>query len=145
MGNKGVTISCSMIENDGQYKVGFNYKDSNGLEFDNTYEGEDPEEMIEDLFDDVLNEIVASQLEPTQEEEKSEEEVEKDAYIIELEKMIAKLQEDNKSLKTDIDILQRRADDAVNKSLNNKKDYVNGFNNILSQDDPFRKVMRLWF
>ena len=120
MSTKGMTISCSMVENDGEYQLGFKYQDTNDIEFDEVYEGNDLEEILEDLANDATQSIIeqlAAAQEGEEKEEKSEEEVEKDEYTLQLEKLIEELKAENRSLKTDVAILQRRADDAVKRSF----------------------------
>ena len=146
MSSKGMTISCSMIENDGQYEVGFSYKDSDDIEFDETYEGDDLEDILEDLANDAVASLIEQRLGmPQEEEEKSEEEAEKDEYTLQLEKIIEDLTAENNSLKTDVKILQRRADDAVNKTMNNSKVRVSNLDKLLRQADPFEKLLKFYF
>ena len=146
MSSKGMTISCSMIENDGQYEVGFSYKDSDDIEFDETYEGDDLEDILEDLANDAVASLIEQRLGmPQEEEEKSEEEAEKDEYTLQLEKIIEDLTAENNSLKTDVKILQRRADDAVNKIMNNSKVRVSNLDKLLRQADPFEKLLKFYF
>lgn len=140
MSNRGLTINCSMVEKDGGYSVDFNYEDTEGYEFEGSYEGDNLEEMVEDLFDDVINELLVKATEP-QEEEKSEEEVEENEYIKQLERIVQDLKNENNSLKTDINILQRRADDAVNSS---KKKTLRANYPQYYIIDPY-KLMKLWF
>lgn len=107
---KGVTVNCSMVEQDGKYEIGFHYKDSDGINVEKKANGEDYESLIYDIFDDVLEDISKQQA-----AQKKKVEEKKDPYVAQLEKIIEDLTYENNSLKTDLNILQKRADEAVNK------------------------------
>lgn len=123
----GTTMNCSLVENDGKYELGIKYTDSDGIDIDYTTESEDVLSLIEDAYEAIANQYEDQKRSLEEPDEKFEEESEKpqkDEYTLQLEKIIEDLTIENNSLKTDLDILQRRADDAVNEKLNNKKPNV---------------------
>ena len=122
----GLTMNCAITEQDGQYKMGVHFKNSDGIDIDYETQGDTPDEVIEDAFLDVFdmynNQV--QQLKQAEEAKKNEEVEEKlpdNLYIKQLEEIINDLSQENESLKTDNAILQRRADDAVNSALQDKK------------------------
>ena len=146
----GVTVNCSMVEQDGDYKIGFHYNDSKGIDIDRTVEGKDLNAMLDNLIDDIV-ESLAEQQKP----KKAPQQKEKDEYTLQLEKIIKDLTYENNSLKTDLNILQKRADDATNQ--NNEKstkkhnddyfDYL--FYNLMDKEDwrdsVARKIFPIFF
>ena len=116
----GVAMSCSLVEQDGSYDLGVTVKNSEGVDIDYTISGDDPKQILEDAIYDILEEIYLQ--EQVDEEEDSDEEVEDDDYYIAyLEKLVSDLEAENYSLKMDNEILQRRADDAVNQAMKKKE------------------------
>lgn len=133
----GWTIKCSLVGQDDTYKMKFNYKDSDGINVNQEAAGNDPESVVYQLANDAIADIIKQQkvLEekvPEEPEKKVEEpkkkvEEKEDNYTAQLEKIIEDLTYENNSLKTDLNILQRRADDAVNREAqktNKKNDKV---------------------
>lgn len=119
----GLTLNYSMVEQDGKYEMGFHYNDTTGIDVDKSVAGNDPEDMIYELAADVVAEITEQgqkQLEQAQKEEESKKQAEEDKYVEQLEKIIEDLTAENNSLKVDLNILQRRADDAVKESVEKK-------------------------
>lgn len=115
----GVVMSCSLVEQDGSYDLGVTVKNSEGIDIDYTISGDDPKQMLEDAICDILAEIY---LQEQVDEEDSDKEVEDDDYYIAyLEKLVSDLEAENDSLKMDNEILQRRADDAVNQAMKKKE------------------------
>lgn len=116
----GVAMSCSLVEQDGSYELGVTVKNSEGIDIDYTISGDDPKQILEDAIYDILEEIYLQ--EQVSEEKDSDEEVEdNDHYIAYLEKLVSDLEAENDSLKMDNEILQRRADDAVNQTMKKKE------------------------
>jgi len=128
----GITFNCSLVQpsDKDEYQMGVSIKNSEGINIDYSIEGDDPDEMMEEAIKDIVSDYLqqASKLEQEkQEKEKKANKVEKkprenDEYIAQLEKIVKDLTTENNSLKTDLNILQQRADDAVNKKMNKKKD-----------------------
>lgn len=128
----GITFNCSLVQpsDKDEYQMGVSIKNSDGVNINYSIEGDDPDEMMEEAIKDIVSDYLqqASKLEQEmQEKEKKANKVEKkprenDEYIAQLEKIVEDLTTENNSLKTDLNILQQRADDAVNKKMNKKKD-----------------------
>lgn len=128
----GITFNCSLVQpsDKDEYQMGVSIKNSDGVNINYSIEGDDPDEMMEEAIKDIVSDYLqqASKLEQeTQEKEKKANKIEKkprenDEYIAQLEKIVEDLTSENNSLKTDLNILQQRADDAVNKKMNKKKD-----------------------
>lgn len=122
----GWTIKCSLVGQDDTYKMKFNYKDSDGINVNQEAAGNDPESVVYQLANDAIADIIKQQKvleEKVPEEPEKKVEEHDDNYIAQLEKIIEDLTYENNSLKTDLNILQRRADDAVNREAQkaNKK------------------------
>lgn len=155
---KGVTINCSVVEQDGEYEVGFNYSDSDGLDIEANLDGDDVEEVLDELVNIIVDEytdFLAEKTKQAEEEKESDEEAE-DTYVRQLEKIIEDLTAENNSLKTDNDILQRRADDAVNNSLKEDDDVedidveqlIKGFDSLLKnyRKNPYvNKFLKFYY
>ena len=133
MATEGFSLCCNITNKNGVYTADIDYNDTDGVVVSQSNFGEDPEKVMETLLYDVMDELLyqSSLQENEEEEEELDEEV--DDYVAKLEAMVEKLQNENESLRLDNDILQRRADDAVNESLNTKK-YNDGFNSSKSKD-----------
>ena len=119
--SESTKVNISICGTDGDYEANFKCKTNDGIDIDYTIAGEDIISMLEEMLDDVTQEMCEQVL--REEEKEVEESDEEDEYIAQLEKIVEDLMAENRSLKTDNDILQRRADDAVNNIQNAKKDY----------------------
>lgn len=132
---KAMTFSYSLESTpDDFYEVGIHYSDTDGIEIDMlTSDDEDVYGLVEDTLYDFMEEYLAQKnsLALDDCEEESDEEVEEEDYVAELEGIIDDLIYENNSLKTDIKILQRRADDAVNESIKQRESFVRNLKNWL--------------
>ena len=119
---EGLTFNCSMVRQpDDFYEVGLRYSDTEGIDIDILAADDDLPGLLEDLVYDFMDEYMAQYCElDSSEESESDEEVADKAYISQLESLIEDLTYENNSLKTDLKILQRRADDAVNENQKQK-------------------------
>ena len=118
---KGLTISCSLNKfNDEDYELGVRYSDTDGIEIDQYQSGDNLESLLEDAIIEMAQEYYNQAAELKSDEEAVEEEMSDTEYIAYLEQQIEQLQEERNSLAADNEILQRRADDAVNASMNNE-------------------------
>ena len=111
----GFTMTGKLTGVDGNYAMDFDYVDTSGNTISKTVAGNNPYKMLDQLTDEIIDEINSPENEP---ENEVDEEV--DEYVAQLEAMVQELQEKNSSLERDISILQRRADDAVKDSKNEK-------------------------
>ena len=125
----GITLNCSLVQpsKDDGYQMGVSIKNSDGIDIDYSIEGDDPTTMIDEAIKDIVDDYLTQweeleQARKTKEEEEKKNQVEEkeDDYIKQLQEIIEDLKAENNSLKTDLNILQRRADDAVNKQMNKK-------------------------
>lgn len=139
MTTEGFTLSCNITEKDGKCVGNIDYSDTNDIFISQSVSGDDPEEILETLAHDVMEELLYQSQLMIEEEEEEESGEEVDDYVAKLEAMVKQLQNENDSLRLDNDILQRRADDAVNKSLNTKK-YNDG---SVSSEDLFDLLYRM--
>ena len=134
---KSMTFSYSLDTTaDNFYEVGIHYSDTDGVDIDMLASDDELEGLIEDIMCDFMDEYYAQkdnlleeEYEEEYDEEESDEEVEE--YIADLEAMIEDLTYENNSLKTDLKILQRRADDAVNESIKQRESFVRNLQNWL--------------
>lgn len=131
----GITLNCSLIQpnEDEDYQMGISIKNSDGIDIDYSIEGDNPATMIDEALEDIINDYLTQckELEQTKKAKEEEELVEEDAYVKQLHKIIEDLKAENNSLKTDLDILQRRADDTVNKKMNKKSNASYKFDDSL--------------
>lgn len=126
---QGMTINYSMVRNEnGEHEVGFRYNDTDGIDIDRHYSGAKEEDIYTQLYTDVIEEMskqydairekkaleaakakkaAAAKAQPTQ----SYEEI-----IEDLRRKIEKIEEENKSLKIDNDILNKRIKDNLNQT-----------------------------
>lgn len=126
---QGMTINYSMVRNEnGEHEVGFRYNDTDGIDIDRHYSGAKEEDIYTQLYTDVIEEMskqydaikekkaleaakarkaAAAKAQPTQ----SYEEI-----IEDLRQKIKKIEEENKSLKIDNDILNKRIKDNLNQT-----------------------------
>ena len=132
---QGLTFNCSMVcQPDGFYEVGVHYSDTDGIDIDILETDDDMEDLAEDLLYDFMEEYLYQRTDqsPQEEEESDEEAVDfsdyYEDYIDQLETIIEDLTYENNSLKTDLKILQRRADDAVNENQKQKESLVKYLN-----------------
>lgn len=145
----GWKIKCSLVEQDDSYKMRFSYKDTDGIAVSQEATGNDPEEVVYQLANDAIADIIAQQkiLDEVPEEKEEEKEVKEpehdETYIAQLEKLIEDLTYENNSLKTDLDILQRRADDVVNKSIQEKEEKEKNDKKIVNEN--LFKDAEKWF
>ena len=143
----GSTMNWSMTENDGKYELGLRYKDSSGVDIDRNFQSDDMTSLVNDVFKAFKKEHAAQTKKIAEaaaaKEKKKSEEVEakkkKDDYTLQLEKIIKDLTEENNSLKADNAILQRRADDAVNKKPKSNAKVE------APAKDPFDDFFKIWF
>lgn len=123
---QGMTINYSMARNEnGEHEIGFRYNDTDGIDIDRHYTGMKEEDIYNQLCTDVINDIYkqcnaikekkaleankakkAAKDKPTQ----SFEEI-----IEDLQQRLKKVEEENRSLKIDNDILNQRVKDNLNK------------------------------
>ena len=117
---QGMTINYSMARNEnGEHEIGFRYNDTDGIDIDRHYTGMKEEDIYNQLYTDVINDmskqynaikekkaLEATKALPTQ----SYEEI-----IEHLQQKIKKIEEENRSLKIDNDILNKRVKDNLNK------------------------------
>lgn len=115
---QGMTINYSMARNEnGEHEIGFRYNDTDGIDIDRHYTGMKEEDIYNQLYTDVINDMSkqynaikekkAAKDQPTQ----SYEEI-----IEDLRRKIEKIEEENKSLKIDNDILNKRVKDSLNQT-----------------------------
>lgn len=120
--DNGLAIKCTILGDEEEgYKVNFSYADTEdrNIEYDiNVDKDEDLENIFWNLTEDFINDFN----DQTQQLEKSKRNY-NETYISELEKRIKELNEENKSLKTDMSILQKRVDTAQE----NVKSLLNSF------------------
>jgi chromosome segregation ATPase len=116
---KDFKMAYSFIENDGMYEMNFNYEDKKGIKINRDFAGNDLQEMIRELTKDINEELTQQslKLEQAKKNDKSDEKVEEKDAIAKLKQTIKELKEENVCLKSDMQILQQRADDAVNKLM----------------------------
>ena len=116
---KDFKMAYSFIENDGMYEMNFNYEDEKGIKINRDIAGNDSQEMIRELSKDINKELTQQylKLEQAKKNDKSDEKVEEKDAIAKLKQTIKELKEENVCLKSDMQILQQRADDAVNKLM----------------------------
>jgi chromosome segregation ATPase len=116
---KDFKMAYSFIENDGMYEMNFNYEDKKGIKINRDFAGNDLQEMIRELTKDIDKELTQQRLklEQAKKNDKSDEKVEEKDVITKLKQTIKELKEENVCLKSDMQILQQRADDAVNKLM----------------------------
>jgi chromosome segregation ATPase len=116
---KDFKMAYSFIENDGMYEMNFNYEDKKGIKINRDFAGNDLQEMIRELTKDIDKELTQQRLklEQAKKNDKSDEKVEEKDVITKLKQTIKELKEENVCLKSDMQILQQRADDAVNKLI----------------------------
>lgn len=116
---KDFKMVYSFIENDGMYEMNFNYEDEKGIKINRDIAGNDSQEMIRELSKDINKELTQQylKLEQAKKNDKSDEKVEEKDAIAKLKQTIKELKEENVCLKSDMQILQQRADDAVNKLM----------------------------
>lgn len=116
---KDFKMAYSFIENDGMYEMNFNYEDEKGIKINRDIAGNDSQEMIRELSKDINKELTQQylKLEQAKKNDKSDEKVEEKDAIAKLKQTIKELKEENVCLKSDMQILQQRADDAVNKLI----------------------------
>ena len=116
---KDFKMAYSFIENDGMYELNFNYEDKKGIKINRDVAGNDLQEMIRELTKDINKELTQQslKLEQAKKNDKSDEKVEEKDVIAKLKQTIKELKEENVCLKSDMQILQQRADDAVNKLM----------------------------
>lgn len=116
---KDFKMAYSFIENDGMYEMNFNYEDEKGIKINRDIAGNDSQEMIRELSKDINKELTQQylKLEQAKKNDKSDEKVEEKDAITKLKQTIKELKEENVCLKSDMQILQQRADDAVNKLM----------------------------
>ena len=57
----GWTVKCSLVGQDDNYKIKFNYADSDGIKVDQEATGNDPESVVYQLANDAIADIVAQQ------------------------------------------------------------------------------------
>lgn len=123
---RGMKINCFLTEQNGDYKIDFHYGDTRGIKVNKKIRGNDPEEMVNELTQDIVQDYLTqdTKLKQIKEAEaKKQDDIEEnakvrkdDVYIAQLEKIIEDLTYENNSLKTDLDVLQKRVDDAVNQA-----------------------------
>lgn len=119
---KSSKVACSFVEKDGAYEINFDYEDNQGLKISRDVAGNDPAEMLNTLRQDITKDVLQQRkLKQAKENDKSDKKVEEKENIAALKQTIEKLKEQNLSLKTDLQILQQRADDAVNQLMEIKK------------------------
>ena len=134
---QGMTINYSMIKNEnGEHEVGFRYNDTDGIDIDRHYSGAKEEDIYTQLYTDVIEEmskqydairekkaleaakakkVAAPKVQPTQ----SYEEI-----IEDLRRKIEKIEEENKSLKIDNDILNKRIKDNLNQTTKKSQEKI---------------------
>ena len=118
---------CSLTEKNGAYEMNFNYKNDKGIDIKEDIAGNDPITMAKELRDNVVAKMLKQQKQLEQakqeKEKKSDKKVEEkeDGRVAALKAKIKELTEENNSLKTDLQILQQRADDAVNQLMVQKE------------------------
>ena len=159
-------VTCNIEQENDDYSIDFSYEDSEGRYVEQSIQSDDLESAISELTKDVLDTLEEqAQLES---EEGSNEEVEGIEYIEYLEDRLDEVTEKNEvlmdtieklknrvmSLELDNQVLQQRADDAVNKPENNEtkdgfepRDYIKDFYSLLDSDewrDYTRNVVKKW-
>ena len=134
---QGMTINYSMIRNEnGEHEVGFRYNDTDGIDIDRHYSGAKEEDIYTQLYTDVIEEMsrqydairekkaleaakakkaASAKAQPTQ----SYEEI-----IEDLRRKIEKIEEENKSLKIDNDILNKRIKDNLNQTTKKSQEKI---------------------
>lgn len=154
---QGMTVNYSMIVNeDGKQEIGFRYNDTDGIDIDRHYQGNKGENILNQLLNDVVTDISkqSAAIKKAQEHKAIEERRAKkessapqkrvssktkdhDEVIAELRKKLAAMEEENKSLKIDNEILNRRVKENLNNQKEEKKEPVqkNDFEpyNLISQ------------
>lgn len=119
----GLTFNCSMVRQaDGFYEVGVRYSDTDNIDIDILAADDDMDCLLEDLVYDFIEEylIQSAELNSKEKQESEDENVDQDAYVSQLEQLIEDLTVENNSLKTDLTVLQRRVNDAVNENQKQK-------------------------
>lgn len=120
---KACTFNCSVIKNDEDgYDIGIHYQDSDGVDLALENQGDNLLDIVEDMTTVFIQEYYNSCAEAEEEEEllfDEEEDLTDEKYIEQLEKIIEDLTIENDELKTDLNILQKRADKraSVSKSI----------------------------
>ena len=150
----GITLNCSLIQpkNESGYQMGVSIKNSDGIDIDYSIEGDDIDTMLEEAIYDIFEDYAVQTQKLEQAKKAKEEKVKKaeekqeaeDEYILQLHKIIEDLTQENNSLKTDLDILQKRADDAVNKNMEhlNQKEHFDDVEkkiNHIFDNDIFKR------
>ena len=142
----GSTMNCSWTENDGKFELGYQYKDSNGVDINRNVKSNSYSDLINKTINSFKNDYI-NQTKKIEEAKKKSEKVEekqdaRDAKIAQLEKKLQELIAENDSLKANNKILQRRADDAVNKTMNKKEEKASSKTEAV---DPFEELFNLFF
>lgn len=116
---KNLKVACSFVENDGTYEINFDYADNDGIAVKKGIKGDNPRKMLNELQQDITRDLIqqTKNLKQAKENDKSDKNVEKKDDINQLKQTIKELTQQNYSLKADLQTLQRRADDAVNKLM----------------------------
>lgn len=133
----GVSASFSMVENEDGVMAGFHYADTEDLDVDVSVEGENREEVLSALIDEIVEETIQHSLGTSVEEEPDP------------EMTYEALQEENAQLRDEIQFLRARLDDANdntdaridNNVIENKGNQSTNFN---SQMDIWDLLMDLW-
>ncbi len=136
---QGMTMNYSMVTNeDGSQEIGFRYNDTDGVKVDKHYEGEQDDDIFSHLLKDVMKDISVQSAQIRKEKERkalAEKEAEKarkaaatkaptqsyEEIIEDLRQKLKKIEEENKSLKIDNDILNKRVKDNIHQEVKKKE------------------------
>lgn len=136
---KNLKVACSFVENDGAYEINFDYADNDGIAVKKGIKGDNPRKMLNELQQDITRDLIqqTKNLKQAKENDKSDKNVEKEDYINQLKQTVKELTQQNNSLKADLQILQRRADDAVNKLMQLEEKQVSTEDDEDDEEDEF--------
>ena len=161
---QGMTINYSMIVNeDGQQEIGFHYNDTDGIDIDRHYKGDSNEKMLGKLCQDVVTEITKQTseikkrkaIEAAKEEEtkkaakakktiSKKEQVDYIKKVEELEARLKALEEDNRALQLDNEVLNKRIKDNLQAvSAKNIKKEEPVYNDLEEKYNPYKMIEEL--
>lgn len=121
----GSTMNVSLTENDGKYELGYQYKDSSGIDMNHNIKSDNYQKLISEVIQSFKTNY-ANQMKKLEESKKAEETEKKQddnsIKIAQLEKQIKELTAENDKLKINNKILQRRMDDTINQTMEKKEE-----------------------
>lgn len=121
----GSTMNLSLAENDGKYELGYQYKDSNGIDMNHNIKSDSYQKLISEAIRS-FNTNYSNQMRKLEEDKKAKETEKKQdndsEKIAQLEKQIKELIAENDKLKINNKILQHRMDDTVNQTMKKKEE-----------------------